>query len=327
MARALWKGVISFGLVSVPVALYSATREHEVSFHQFEKGTRDRIRYQRVNERTGKEVDFADIVKGSEVGDGTYVMVEHGELEAVAPGRSRSLDIHGFVDLEEIDPIYFQKTYYLGPASDETAKTYALLRDAMAGSGRTAIGTLVMRGKEYLTAIRANDDILVLETMYFADEVRDPRKELERAPGKAKAQPAELKMAEQLIESMTGPWKPGDYRDTYTDRVKELIDAKKKGAEVVVAEKAPEATNVVDLMEVLRASVDAAKSGRATARSAGRPTKKATKAPATKAAAKTAPTKKAPAKKAQAKKAAATKVTPAKTAKKGAKAPARKRAA
>jgi DNA end-binding protein Ku len=109
MARALWTGVISFGLVSVPVALYSATREHEVSFHQFQKGTKDRIRYQRVNERTGKEVDYADIVKGSEVGDGRYVMVEQGELEAVAPGRSRSLDIHAFVSLDEIDPIYFRR--------------------------------------------------------------------------------------------------------------------------------------------------------------------------------------------------------------------------
>jgi DNA end-binding protein Ku len=267
MARALWTGVISFGLVSVPVALYSATREHEVSFHQFQKGTKDRIRYQRVNERTGKEVDYADIVKGSEVGDGRYVMVEQGELEAVAPGRSRSLDIHAFVNLDEIDPIYFQKTYYLGPASDETAKTYALLRDAMAKSGRTAIGTLVMRGKEYLTAIRATEDILVLETMYFADEIRDPQRELDRLPGRAKVQPAELKMAEQLIDSMTGPWKPEDYRDTYTDRVKELISAKKKGEEVTVAEAAPEATNVVDLMSALQASVEAAKQGRPSRRS------------------------------------------------------------
>src|SRR5262245_50278217 len=293
MARSLWTGVISFGLVSVPVALYSATREHEVSFHQFQKGTKDRIRYQRVNERTGKEVDYANIVKGSEVGDGRYVMVEQGELEQVAPGRSRSLDIHAFVSLDEIDPIYFQKTYYLGPASEETAKTYALLRDAMAKSGRTAIGTLVMRGKEYLTAIRATEDILVLETLYFADEIRDPQREMDRLPGRAKAQPAELKMAAQLIDSMTGPWKPDDYRDTYTDRVKGLIDAKKKGAEVVVAEQAPEATNVIDLMEVLRASVDAARSGRASAKSGAR---KAAKAPA-KAASK-AP--KAPAKKASA---------------------------
>jgi DNA end-binding protein Ku len=302
--------VISFGLVSVPVALYSATREHEVSFHQFQKGTKDRIRYQRVNERTGKEVDYADIVKGSEVGDGRYVMVEQGELEAVAPGRSRSLDIHAFVSLDEIDPIYFQKTYYLGPASDETAKTYALLRDAMAKSGRTAIGTLVMRGKEYLTAIRATEDILVLETMYFADEIRDPQRELDRLPGRAKVQAAELKMAEQLIDSMTGPWKPEDYRDTYTDRVKGLVNAKKKGAEVVVAEEAPEATNVIDLMEVLRASVDAARSGRASAKAGAR---KATRASATRATTTKAPAKKATTSRATAAKSSATKSAAAKS--------------
>jgi hypothetical protein len=164
MARSIWTGVISFGLVSVPVAMYSATREHEVSFHQFEKGTSDRIRYQRVNERTGKEVDYGDIVKGADVGGGDYVMLDPDELDEIAPGRSRSLDILRFVDLDEIDPIYYQKTYYLEPASDETAKTYALLCKAMAEANRAAIATLVMRGKEYLAAIRPDDDLLVLET-------------------------------------------------------------------------------------------------------------------------------------------------------------------
>src|SRR4029453_12468930 len=132
MARPIWTGAITFGLVSVPVAMYSATREHEVSFHQYEKGTSDRIRYQRVNERTGKDVDDADIAKGTEVGGGKLVMLEQEELDSVAPGRSKSLDLHAFVDLDEIDPIYFQKSYYLGPGSEETAKTCALLRDAMA---------------------------------------------------------------------------------------------------------------------------------------------------------------------------------------------------
>ena len=175
MARSIWSGVVSFGLVSVPVALYSATREHEVTFHQFEQGTTDRIRNKRVNERTGKEVDYGEVVKGAEVNGGRYVMLEQSELESVAPGRSRSLDIHVFVDLDEIDPIYYQKSYYLGPGSDETVKTYALLRDAMAEANRAAIGTLVMRGKQYLATIRPKDDILVLETMYFADEIRDPQ--------------------------------------------------------------------------------------------------------------------------------------------------------
>jgi DNA end-binding protein Ku len=297
MPRAIWTGVISFGLVSVPVALHSATRGHEVPFHQFERGTGDRIRYQRVNERTGDEVDYADIVKGTEVADGTFVMIEQEELDSIAPGRSRSLEIHTFVDLTEIDPIYYEKTYYLEPASDETAKTYALLRDAMAKANRAAIGTLVMRGKEYLAAIRPDDSILVLETMFFADEIRDPRDELNRVPSRAKARPQEVKMAEQLIESMTEPWNPKDFRDTYTDRVKKLVAAKKKGKEVTVAEAPPEATNVIDLMAVLKASVDAAKGGRRTTKRAVRPAKKAT------AARKASPAKKA----SSTKKAAATK--------------------
>src|SRR5689334_18786786 len=160
MARSIWTGVISFGLVSVPVAIYSATQEHEVSFHQFEKGTNDRIRYKRVNERTGKEVDYDNIVKGADVGGGDYVMLDQEELDSVAPGRSRSLDIDRFVELDDIDPLYYDKTYFLGPGREETEKVYGLLRDAMADSGRAAIGTLVMRGKEYLAAIRADGDLL-----------------------------------------------------------------------------------------------------------------------------------------------------------------------
>ena len=262
MARPIWTGVISFGLVSVPVALYSATHEHEVSFHQFEKGTSDRIRYHRVNERTGEEVDFEDIVKGADIGGGQYVMLDPEELESVAPGRSRSLEIRAFVDLDEIDPVYYQKPYYLAPGSDETARTYALLREAMVDTNRAAIGALVMRNKEYLAAIRPKDDFLVLETMYFADEVRDPHEAIDRQPGTASPKPQELKMAEQLIDSMSGPWKPTEYRDTYTDRVNELIDAKKEGAEITMAEAPPEATAVHDLMEVLRRSVEAAKQHR-----------------------------------------------------------------
>jgi DNA end-binding protein Ku len=262
MARSIWTGVISFGLVSVPVKVFSATKDHDVSFHQFQKDTSDRIRYQRVNERTGKEVDYADIVKGAEVSDGSYVMLDADELESVAPGRSRSLDIHTFVDQADIDPIYYQKAYYLAPGSDETARTYALLRDAMADAGRVAIGTLVMRGKEYLAAIRADGALLVLETMYFADEIRDPDTELDTVPSRVKAKPQELKMAVQLIDSMTGPWKPTEFRDTYTDRVNDLIEAKRKGNEVTPADEAPAPTNVVDLMSALRASVEAAKQRR-----------------------------------------------------------------
>jgi DNA end-binding protein Ku len=262
VARPIWTGAITFGLVSVPVAMYSATHEHEVSFHQFQKGTADRIRNRRVNERTGDEVDYDDIVKGADVGGGDYVMLDQDELDAVAPGRSRSLDIHRFVDLDEIDPIYYQKTYYLGPGSDETTKVYALLRDAMADANRAAIGTLVMRGKEYLTAIRPDGDLLVLQTMYFADEVRDPKEQIDELPGRNRAKPAELHMATQLIDSMSGRWKPDDFRDTYTERVNELIEAKKAGKEVTSAEAAPEPTDAGNLLEVLRRSVEAAKKSR-----------------------------------------------------------------
>jgi DNA end-binding protein Ku len=306
--------------------MYSATHEHEVSFHQFQKGTSDRIRYQRVNERTGKEVDYADIVRGADVGRDEYVMLDQEELDAVAPGRSKSMEIHRFVDIDTIDPIYYQKTYYLGPGSEETAKTYALLRDAMAEANRAAIGTLVMRGKEYLTAIRPNGQVLMLETMFFSDEVRDPSETLETVPGRNKAGPQEMKMASQLIDSMSADWDPEDFRDTYTDRVKELIKQKKAGGEVSVAEEAPQPTTTKDLMDVLRQSVEAARErGRAgqMKKTADRPAKRATakKATAKKATAKKAPAKKAPATKAPTTK-ATTKVTAA--ARKSTKTPAKK---
>jgi DNA end-binding protein Ku len=297
--------------VAVPVKLYPATRDHDVSFHQFEKGTSDRIRYQRVNERTGKEVEYADIVKGAETGNGSYVMLDADELDSVAPGRSRVLDIHTFVDHAEIDPIHYQKTYYLGPGTDETARTYALLRDAMAKADRVAIGTLVMRGKEYLAAIRPRDDVLILSTMYFADEIRAPKEVLDSVPNRAAHKPKEMPMAVQLIDSMTGPWRPAEFHDSYTERVNDLIDAKRKGNEVTVADEAPAATNVVDLMSALQASVEAAKNRRGGAATNAR-----------KSTAKKAPAKKAATKKASAKKAASAKKT---TASK--KAPARKAAA
>jgi DNA end-binding protein Ku len=283
VARAIWSGVLSFGLVTVPVALYSATEAHEPTFHQFERDTTDRIRYQRVNERTGKEVDYADIVKGAEVGRGkrsTYVMLEQDELDAVAPGRSRSMEIDTFVDLDDIDPIHFAKTYYLGPSGDETKKTYALLRDALASTNKAAIAKFVMRGKEYLAAIRADGNALALETLFFADEIRDPKKEIADLPGKLKLNQQELRMARQLIDSMSGEWRPSKYRDTYTERVNELIKAKRQDREFTPAEAAPEATEVSDLLEALRRSVDAAKGGRpptAAKKTAKKPAKQAAK--------------------------------------------------
>ncbi|MCU7727979.1 Ku protein [Actinoplanes sp. KI2] len=299
MARPIWTGAITFGLVSVPVAMYSATHEHEVSFHQFEKNTSDRIRYRRVNERTGKEVDYDDIVKGADVGGGEYVLLDQEELDAVAPGRSRSLAIDRFVDLDDIDPIYYQKTYFLGPAGEDTARVYGLLRDAMTDANRAAIGTLVMRGKEYLAAIRPDGDLLVLQTMFFADEVRDPKEEIDGLPRKGTAKKNELSMAQQLIDSMAGAWRPKDFRDTYTDRVNDLIEQKKAGKQITAAEPAPEPTNVTDLFEVLKRSVENAQKRRSSSAPRKTPPKKTS---AKKTAAKKAPAKKAAAKKAPARK-------------------------
>jgi DNA end-binding protein Ku len=202
---------------------------------------------------------YADIVKGADTGGGHYVLLDQEELDSVAPGRSRSLDIHTFVDLDEIDAIYFDKTYFLGPGGKEAAKPYALLRDAMEDSGKAAIASFVMRGKEYLAAVRADGGLLALETLFFADEVRDPRAEIDNLPGRARPSREEARMARQLVDSMSGPWTPSDYRDTYTDRVNDLIEAKKSEKEFRPAAEPPAATNVSDLTAVLQASVDAAK--------------------------------------------------------------------
>jgi DNA end-binding protein Ku len=264
VARAIWTGSITFGLVSIPVGVYTATEDHTVHFHQFERGTSDRVRNQRVNERTGKEVDYADIVKGADVGDGEHVIVEPEELEAVAPGRSRSLEISGFVDLAEIDPIYFQRTYWLAPTEEQYGRPYALLRQAMADTGRAAVGTFVMRGKEYLAAIRADRDVLALETLHFADEVRDPG-ELDNVPARRRRRDKadrELDMATGLIESMSVPWRPHDYRDSYQERVQKLIEDKRAGRDVVTEPEPSEPTGMSDLLDALQRSVEQARSGR-----------------------------------------------------------------
>jgi len=318
MARAIWNGYISFGLVSVPVGLYSATQEHELDFHQFQRGTSDRIRYKRVNERTGREVDYDKIVKGHDVGGGEYVIVEQQELADIAPGRSRSLEISRFVDLDEIDPIHFQKTYYLAPADRENASSYGLLRDALAKTNRAGIASFVMRSKEYLAAIRADGKVLALETLFFADEIRDPADELGDLPG-TKSSGKQLSMAVDLVEAMSGTWRPGDYKDSYTERVKKLVADKRKGKEIVFNEEEPEATNTTDLVAALRASVEAARSRRTATK------KTAKKTAAKKATAKKSTTKKAVAKKTTAKKSAAKKSAAKKTTAK--KAATRKKAA
>jgi len=262
MARAIWTGAINFGLVTVPVGLYSATEDHTVHFNQLQRGTSDRIRYRRVNERTGEEVSYSDIVKGRDIGGGDYVVVEPKELEDIAPGRSRSIDIVTFVDLDDIDPIFFQKTYWLAPTQEQYGRAYSLLRQGLAKTNRAGIATFVMRGKEYLTALRADEHVLALETLFFADEIRDPVAELGSLPDTGAARDKELAMAATLIESMSGPWRPEDYRDTYTERVEQLIEDKRAGRETVTASEPPEPTDVTDLLDALRRSVESARKGR-----------------------------------------------------------------
>jgi DNA end-binding protein Ku len=262
MARSIWTGAISFGLVTIPVKLYSATSSHTIGFNQFQKGSGERIRYKRVAESTGEEVDYNDIVKGHEVDDGTFVIVTPEELESVEPTKSRRIEISDFVDLDDIDPIFWNKTYYLGPAGDTGAeKPYALLLEAMTQTGKVGIGRFVMRDKEYLVTIRptAKGDMLALETMYFADEIRGAG-DVDNVPVDEEVSPKELTMATQLIDALAGPWDPSQYADTYRERVKELIAAKAKGKDIVVSEH-EETPQVADLMEALRASVEASKKG------------------------------------------------------------------
>ena len=330
MARAIWTGSVSFGLVNVPVGLYSATKDHDVHFHQFEKGTKSRIRNERVNEDTGDEVAFKDIVKGAELSDGGYVMLTPEELESVEPGRSRTIDISDFIDAAEIDPIYYQKSYYLAPSDDAAKKAYMLLLKAMDKAGRIGVATFVMRGKQYLAAIRPSDNVLVLETMHFADEVRDPADELDQLPIRTKVTGKDLDMAVSLVKAMTSPWKPKNYRDTYTERVQKLIDAKKKNREIVVPEELEEddGAKVVDLLDALQASVDSAKGHKPG--NTRNLTKLKTRKADDQGKAKKGSTKKAAGKKSAAKKSAAKKNTAKKsTAKKSAakKSTARKSAA
>ena len=264
MSRAIWTGTLSFGLVAIPVGLHSATEEHELEFHQFEEGTSDRIRYKRVNERTGEEVPFERIVKGIDVGGGDLVLVSRDELEHIAPGRSRLLSIVTFVDLAEIDPVFYARTYYLAPAGEGATRPYRLLLDALARTGRAAVASLVMREKEYIAVIRPTGDVLALSTLHFADEVRDPRRELGDLPDPTPAGSKELDIATQLIDAMSGPWDPAEFQDTYTERVRDLVESKRTGGQVVAAPEAPQPTQVVDLMDALRRSVQAAAPGRPT---------------------------------------------------------------
>ncbi len=289
MPRSIWKGALNFGLVNVPVGLFTATQDKTVHFNQFEEGTSDRIRYKKVNERTGKEVSADKIVKGFDLGGGDYVILSDDELESAEPKRSHLIEITDFVDLDQIDPVYYRSTYYLAPEGEAANKAYALLRQVMREANKVAIGTVVMRNKEYPVAIRPDDDVLKLETMYFSDEIRSPRRELPDLPDSSEVTDREVQMASLLLESMESDWDPAKYHDTHREKVEALIEAKRQGDEIVTGvESAPATTKVVDLMDVLSASLDSVKAARdsspepATARRQS-PAKSAT-APAKKAA-------------------------------------------
>jgi DNA end-binding protein Ku len=293
MARTIWKGSLNFGLVNVPVGLYPATQDKTIHFNQFESGTSDRIRYKKVNERTGKEVEAGKIVKGVDLGGGEYVIMTDEELAAAAPEKSRMIEITDFVDLDEIDPVYFRTTYFLAPEGNGSDKAYSLLRQVMRNSNKVAIGTLVMRNKEYPVAIRPDDEVLKLETMYFADEIRSPTKELPDLQSDIELSERELSMAQVLLESMESEWDPERYRDTHRAKVEALVEEKHQGREIVTeVAVAPAATKVVDLMEVLSASINSVKANRSPSKPAT-PLKKAAPKRSAKSPKSAAPTPKA----------------------------------
>ena len=260
MPRSIWSGAISFGLVNVPVKLFSAVSRKAVRFHQLHDETGVRIQQRRVDPSTGEEVAYDNVVKGYEIGPERYVIVTPDELEALDPKKTRSIDITEFVDLEEIDPLFYDHPYYLAPAQGG-AKAYKLLVDAMRESGKVAIGKVVIRQKESLVALRPMEGgLLGMTTMLFADEVVDPEAidELE-AVEEVEAGERELAMAQQLIESLSADFEPDKYHDTYRERVLELIERKAAGEDVAVQPEAEEPGPVPDLMAALEASIAAAK--------------------------------------------------------------------
>jgi DNA end-binding protein Ku len=259
MARPVWSGSISFGLVNVPVKAYTAVRDHDVHFHQLEKKTGARIRYRKVSDKTGKEVDDEDIELGFELSPGNYVTFAKDELDELRPASTRSVDVTDFIALEQIDPIYYERTYWLAPDGEAGKRAYQLLLAAMEQQGRVGIGTVVMRNKQYLTAIRPLDSVLAMSTMRFADEVV-PRSDIDELPSRrAKPNERELRMATQLVEGLASEWNPKAYRDTYTEEVRERIKAKDEGKEIVTEEAPEREAKVLDLMAALEASLDSSK--------------------------------------------------------------------
>jgi DNA end-binding protein Ku len=283
----IWSGNISFGLVTVPVKLVTAVRSKDVRFNQLEEGTGARIRYRRVSEASGEEVPNERIQKGYEIASGQYVVVDQEELEKLTPKASHTIDIQDFVDLEQIDPLYFEQPYYLVP--DRAAeKPYRLLIDAMTDLQKVAVGKIVLRAKEHLVAIRPLDGALCIETMRHADEVI-PIETIEEIPRGDDIAPnqKELDMARQLIEALSGEFEPEKYHDAYREQLLEIIEKKAAGEEIVAEPLVEEPAKVVDLMAALEASLARAGKGdtdQAPARQAKAAAKKTKKAGAKKTA-------------------------------------------
>ena len=303
--RSIWKGAISFGLVSIPVKLYSATEERDVSFHQVHREDAGRIRYKRVCQTCGEEVQYADIAKGYELPSGEVVVLTDDDFTDLPLSTSRAIDVLEFVPLEQVDPIYFAKSYYLEPDASGS-KPYVLLREALEESGRVALVKVALRQRESLATLRVREGVFVLEMMLWPDEIREPA--FGFLDDDIDVRPQELQMAQSLIETMAGDFRPEQYTDNYREALQALIEAKVAGREVVApAEPAADSGTVVDLMAALRASVEAARAGRGESPAADKPA--SGKTGAKKTTAKKAPAKKASSGRSGAKKAAATSAT------------------
>jgi DNA end-binding protein Ku len=323
--RAIWKGAVSFGLVSIPVKLFSATEEHDIRFHQVHREDGGRIKYKRTCSVDGKEVSYDQIAKGLELDNGETVILTDDDFAQLPLKTSREIDVLEFVPDSQVDPVMYAKTYYLEPEGKAT-KPYVLLREALKSTDRVAIVKVALRQRESLAALRVRDDVIVLQMLLWPDEVRQP--DFGFLDDSVELRPQELQMASSLVESMAGDFDPDEFHDDYREALQSLIEAKEGRAETVETpgEKTERTGQVVDLMSALRASVERAKSGRGEAAddTASAPRKRSApkKAPAKKTAAEKTPAKKAPAKKAAKK---ATGEAAKKTAAK--KAPAKKAAA
>ncbi len=288
--RSIWKGAISFGLVTIPVKLYGATEERDVSFHQVRRSDGSRIKYKRVAAADGEEVAYGDIAKGWELGNGETVVLTDEDFKDLPLSTSRTIDVLEFVPLEQIDPVYFAKSYYLEPEKPGT-KPYVLLRDALAASGKVGLVKVALRQRESLATLRVREGVFVLETMLWPDEVR--ASDFPFLTEEVEVRPQELTMAQSLIDTLSGDFHPETYTDSYRAALEQLIEAKVAGRDVVQPGAAPDSgAAVLDLMAALRASVEAAKKGPPAAVAEEAPT---AGKPAKKAPAKRSPAKKAPA--------------------------------